>query len=179
MNLSPSLNNINTWQDCSGCEKNLLLNSFITNKKTFRTCNTCRVQNKVIKQQTKAQNQNKNSEKETIIELSDLDEYLIQIFDSYEHNKENQENNTSLKLEFSYEDMGTCDELYEHLINVTKNALSILEDQRSKKNLRWIKSVNKNFKPVEQMTSEIISYKRRRTMPRTFKDHTNNTLFYD
>ncbi|CAG8578680.1 5605_t:CDS:2, partial [Scutellospora calospora] len=38
---------------------------------------------------------------ETIIELSDLDEYLIQIFDLYEHNKENQENNTSLKLEFS------------------------------------------------------------------------------
>ncbi|GES88228.1 hypothetical protein GLOIN_2v1481686 [Rhizophagus clarus] len=54
-----------------------------------------------------------------------------------------------------------------------------LYDQRNKGNLRWARSVEKNFKEIEKMLSEITLYKRRRTMPRTFKDHSNNTLFFN
>ncbi|CAG8477195.1 14377_t:CDS:1, partial [Cetraspora pellucida] len=73
----------------------------------------------------------------------------------------------------------TYEELYIRLINATENVLEILKDQQNKKNFRWIKNVKKNFKPMEQMVSEIHSYKRRKVMPRTLKDHTNNTLFFD
>ena len=44
-------NNIDHKQYCKGCEKNVFLSSFIVNGKSYKTCNTCRVQNKVVYQQ--------------------------------------------------------------------------------------------------------------------------------
>ncbi|RHZ57151.1 hypothetical protein Glove_393g48 [Diversispora epigaea] len=76
-------------------------------------------------------------------------------------------------------DSESCKELYNHLINITEEILEILKDQQAKQNLRWIKGIEKNFKPLEKMLSEITLYKRRRTMPRTYKDHSHNTLFFD
>jgi hypothetical protein len=68
--------------------------------------------------------------------------------------------------------------LYDHLIDVMERSLEILKDQQSKRNFRWVKGVEKNFKPIEKMLSEITLYKRKRTMPR-FKDHSHNTLFFN
>jgi len=77
------------------------------------------------------------------------------------------------------ENLQEVEELYERLIDVTERVLEVLKDQQSKKNSQWIKSVEKNFKAIETMMSEVTVYKRRRTMPRTFKDHSHNTLFFN
>jgi len=77
------------------------------------------------------------------------------------------------------ENLQEVEELYEWLIDVTERVLEVLKDQQSKKNSQWIKSVEKNFKAIETMMSEVTVYKRRRTMPRTFKDHSHNTLFFN
>ncbi len=71
-----------------------------------------------------------------------------------------------------------CEELYNRFIDVMEKTLEILKDQQDKGNFKWIKSVEKNFKPIEEMLSEITVYKRRRTMPRIFKDHSHNTLYF-
>ena len=52
-------------------------------------------------------------------------------------------------------------------------------NRRDKGNLRWAKGIEKNFIPMEKMLSEITLYKRRQTIPQTFKDHTHNTLFFN
>ncbi|CAB4433197.1 unnamed protein product [Rhizophagus irregularis] len=57
------------------------------------------------------------------------------------------------------------EELYNHLIDVMERSLEILRDQQSKRNFKWVKGVEKNFKPIEKMLSEITLYKRKRTMP--------------
>jgi len=70
------------------------------------------------------------------------------------------------------------EELYNQLIDTTEKTLEILKDQQSKGNFKWIKDVKKNFKPIKKMLTEITTYKRRKTMPRTFKDNSHNTLFF-
>ncbi len=60
-----------------------------------------------------------------------------------------------------------------------EKTLEILKDQQDKENFKWIKSVEKNFKLVEKMLSKITIYKRKRIMPRTFKDHSYNILFFE
>jgi hypothetical protein len=93
------------------------------------------------------------------------------------------------------------EELYDRLIVTTERILEILKgnirifyiysksfinmylilfviNQRDKKNFKWVKNIEKNFKPIKNMVSEITVYKKRRTMPR-FKDHSHNTLFFD
>ncbi|RHZ75509.1 hypothetical protein Glove_213g137 [Diversispora epigaea] len=72
-----------------------------------------------------------------------------------------------------------CEELYNHLIDTMEKSLEILKDQQSKKNFKWIKGVEKNFIPIQKMLLEITLYKRRRVMPRTFKDHSCNTMFFN
>jgi hypothetical protein len=76
------------------------------------------------------------------------------------------------------EDVEIYDEIYNRLIDSMERILEILKDQQIKKNVKWIRSVEKNFQPIEVMLSEITLYKRRRTMPRTFKDHSHNTMFF-
>jgi hypothetical protein len=49
----------------------------------------------------------------------------------------------------------------------------------NKKNFKWVKGIENNFKLIEKMLNEITLYKRRRTMPQTFKDHSHNTLFFN
>jgi hypothetical protein len=71
------------------------------------------------------------------------------------------------------------EEVYNRLIDIMERSLEILKDQQGKKNFKWVKGVEKNFKPIEDMLAEISVYKRRRTMPRTFKDHSHNTLFFN
>ena len=77
------------------------------------------------------------------------------------------------------EDEEIYEEIYTRLIDATERSLELLKDQYSKKNFKWIKGVEKNFKPIEGMLNEISVYKRRKTMPCTFKDHSHNTLFFN
>ncbi|CAG8598186.1 6695_t:CDS:1, partial [Racocetra fulgida] len=77
------------------------------------------------------------------------------------------------------DDSQACEELYAHLIEITGKTLEILKDQQNKKNYKWVKNIKKNFNSIEQITSEIASFKQRRTMSCTFKDHLHNTLFFN
>ena len=70
-----------------------------------------------------------------------------------------------------------CDAFYNELIVSTTKALDFLKEQKSAGNIRWVKSVKKNFIPIMEMVKEIEKYKRKRTMPLTWKGHTNNTRF--
>ena len=54
-----------------------------------------------------------------------------------------------------------------------------LIEQQDKENFKWVKGIKENFKLIEEMLSEITLYKRKRTMPRTFKDHSCNTMFFN
>lgn len=67
--------------------------------------------------------------------------------------------------------------IYDRLINVTERALGFLKEHREAKNSKWIKGVERNFLLVENMVREIETYRHRRTMPLTWKDHSNNTRY--
>src|SRR6266496_1246615 len=59
-------NNIDHKQYCKGCEKNVFLSSFIVNGKSYKTCNTCCVQNKAVYQRKiQAKQQAKKLNKDT------------------------------------------------------------------------------------------------------------------
>ncbi len=63
------------------------------------------------------------------------------------------------------EDSRIYEELYNQLIDIMEKTLEILKDQQSKGNFKWIKDVEKNFKLIKKMLTEIMIYKRRKTMP--------------
>jgi hypothetical protein len=69
------------------------------------------------------------------------------------------------------------DTIYDELIETTTKALILLQEQKSTGNLQWVNSVRKNFEPIIKMVEETEKYRKRRTMPLTWKDHTNNTMF--
>ena len=54
--------------------------------------------------------------------------------------------------------------LYNQLIDIMEKTLEILKDQQSKGNFKWIKDVEKNFKLIKKMLTEITIYKRRKIM---------------
>ncbi|CAB4438821.1 unnamed protein product [Rhizophagus irregularis] len=95
-------NNNNKQQYCSGCENNFPSSSFTTNGKFYRTCNTCRLQNKAAYQRKllyKQQNPDTNDD-QIIIEFDDFHDFLADSFDNKENN-ENQENRENLEFKFS------------------------------------------------------------------------------
>jgi hypothetical protein len=67
--------------------------------------------------------------------------------------------------------------IYDRLIDVTEKALGYLKEHKETKNSRWIKGVERNFLLIENMVREVETYRHRRTMPLTWKDHSNNTRF--
>src|ERR1051325_6323163 len=93
MNANPLVINNDTGskQRCKGCEKNVPFSLFITNEKSYKTCNTCRTQNKAFYRQ-KLQKSND----QILIEFNDLGDYLSEVFDALENeaieNQENEEN---------------------------------------------------------------------------------------
>ena len=70
-----------------------------------------------------------------------------------------------------------CDLFYNELIVSTTQALNLLEEQKAAGNIKWVKNVKKNFIPIIEMVKEVEKYKRKRTMPLTWKGHTNNTRY--
>ncbi|CAG8542548.1 12522_t:CDS:1 [Gigaspora margarita] len=69
------------------------------------------------------------------------------------------DNITNFNVIEDEESVQNSDKIYTRLINTTKKILEILEDQQNKKNYRWVKNVEKNFRPIEKMADEITSYK--------------------
>lgn len=67
--------------------------------------------------------------------------------------------------------------LYDELIESTIKALALLQEQKAANNLHWVNGVKKNFNQIIKMVEEVEQYRRRRTMPFTFKGHTHNTRF--
>jgi hypothetical protein len=90
-------NNINNeqWQYCKGCEKNWPSSLFTTNGKLYRTCNTCRLQNKAVYQRKLIQKQQDNAVDP--IEFSDFNDFMAELFEKVTNDNENQEN-----LEFKF-----------------------------------------------------------------------------
>lgn len=64
---------------------------------------------------------------------------------------------------------------FDHLISVTEQTLTYLKEQRDQGNTKWVKSVKKNFRAIEQMIEDIGTYGRQRSMPFTNKKRTHNT----
>ena len=92
-------------------------------------------------------------------------------------NKENDPNNN-----YSNGNLFTSDDLaeegiFDDLINVTKKALSLIEEQKLIGNVKWCKSVKKSFDPITKLVEDVEKYRRKRTMPLTWKGQTNNTRY--
>jgi hypothetical protein len=60
-----------------------------------------------------------------------------------------------------------------------KRALQIVQGQHALLNIQWARSINKNIEGVRKMISDIDKYENRITNPRTWKEHNNNTMFYE
>ena len=76
-------------QWCKGCEKNVPSSLFITNGKSYKTCNICRAQNKAFYRQ-KSQ---KFNDDQILIEFYDLSDFISEVFNEFENEAtENQEN---------------------------------------------------------------------------------------
>ncbi|GBC08232.1 hypothetical protein RclHR1_00080009 [Rhizophagus clarus] len=67
--------------------------------------------------------------------------------------------------------------LHDELIETTTKALMLLQEKKSAGNNQWVNGVKKNFEPIIKMAKEVETYQRRKTIPFTWKDHTNNTMF--
>ena len=87
------------------------------------------------------------------------------------------DDNNSEEILQDTDNLEDCDLLYYELIVSTTKVLNLLEEQKAAGNIRWVKNVKKNFIPIIEMVEEVEKYKRKRTMPLTWKGHTNNTRY--
>ncbi|PKY56448.1 hypothetical protein RhiirA4_476750 [Rhizophagus irregularis] len=68
-------------------------------------------------------------------------------------------------------------EIFDDLIDTTEKALTLLKEQKSAGNIKWCKSAMKSFNGIIKLAKEVEQYQRKRTMPLTWKDHTNSTRY--
>ncbi|CAG8560412.1 3543_t:CDS:1, partial [Paraglomus occultum] len=71
------------------------------------------------------------------------------------------------------------DASFDELINVTRKALDLLEEQKSKGSTRWCKGVKRYFEPVSRLVTDVEQYRRKRTMPLTWKGHNDSTRYLE
>ena len=104
MNSKPPVTNYNInnkQQYCKGCENNFPPNSFTANGKSYRTCNTCRFQDKAAYQRKLLYKQQNDADNDQmIIEFHEFHDFLADSFDNIENN-ENKENRENLEFKFS------------------------------------------------------------------------------
>ncbi|CAG8698407.1 12440_t:CDS:2 [Racocetra persica] len=60
---------------------------------------------------------------------------------------------------------------------VLSDALKIVQEQENANNIQWARSVQGSFKGIQNLVTDIQSYQRRITNPRTWKDHNQHTMF--
>ena len=68
-------------------------------------------------------------------------------------------------------------ELFDDLINTTRKPLSLLEEQKLAGNIKWCKAVKKSFNSIAKLVEDVEQYRRKRTMPLTWKGHSDNTRY--
>jgi len=69
--------------------------------------------------------------------------------------------------------------IFDELEAYLNDAKKIVAEQRQVKNYRWAKSVVRNFSGIKKLVNDVKSYSRRITLPRTWKDHNENTMFLE
>ncbi|CAG8491273.1 3778_t:CDS:2 [Racocetra fulgida] len=69
------------------------------------------------------------------------------------------------------------DQLFKNYESMLQDALSIVQEQHEIKNVKWAKSVEKSFKGINKLVTDIKAYKRKIKNPRTWKDHNRHTMF--
>src|SRR5688572_28628964 len=98
MNSKPLITNVNIdnnqWQCCRGCDRNFPPSSFTSSGKSYRTCNTCRIQNKAVYQRKLIHKQENYADDQTAIEFHDFYDFFANLFENSTNNEE-QENNNS------------------------------------------------------------------------------------
>ena len=76
-----------------------------------------------------------------------------------------------------YESIDEDNKLFDDLIATTKKALVLLEEQKLAGSFKWCKAVTKSFNGVTRLVKDVEQYRRKRTMPLTWKGHTDNTRY--
>jgi len=101
--------NINNEQQyCKGCERYFSPNSFTNNRKSYRTCNACRIQNKAVYQRKLIQKQQNNaySDDQMPTEFHNFDDFIVHIFDLFESititDNEREQENINPEFKVSY-----------------------------------------------------------------------------
>jgi len=69
--------------------------------------------------------------------------------------------------------------IFDELEAYLNDAKKIVAEQHQAKNYRWAKSVVRNFSGIKKLVDDVKSYSRRITLPRTWKDHNENTMFLE
>ncbi|CAG8465459.1 13941_t:CDS:2 [Racocetra persica] len=67
--------------------------------------------------------------------------------------------------------------LFEEYKSILLDAIEIVQEQENANNIQWAQSVQGSFKGIRNLVTDIQSYKRRITNPRTWKDHNEHTMF--
>ena len=57
--------------------------------------------------------------------------------------------------------------------------MSIVREQHTLNNYKWIKAVDKNFDGIRKLVNDITKFNRRISNPRTWKDSTNSTMYLE
>jgi len=57
--------------------------------------------------------------------------------------------------------------------------MSIVHEQHTLNNHKWIKAVDKNFDGIRKLVNDINKFNRRISNPRTWKDSTNSTMYLE
>lgn len=67
-------------------------------------------------------------------------------------------------------------ELFDELINTTRKALFLLEEQKLAGNIKWCKAVKKLVNPIIKF-EDVEHYQNKQIMSLTWKRHTDNTRY--
>ncbi|CAG8745174.1 16778_t:CDS:2, partial [Cetraspora pellucida] len=89
----------------------------------------------------------------------------------------NNNNDKSLTDIAAAMDNDNSDQLFENYESILQDALLIVREQREANNVKWAQAVEKSFKEISTMVTDIKKYKRRITNPKTWKDHNKYTMF--
>ncbi|CAB4374030.1 unnamed protein product [Rhizophagus irregularis] len=84
------------------------------------------------------------------------------------------QNECTIHEELTKDDFDT---FFDELISITKAATDLLEEHKLSQNIKWGKGIEKNFNSIRKMVQEVETYRRKRTIPLTWKGHTHNTRF--
>src|SRR4051812_22550145 len=117
MNSKTLIINNNEQQYCKGCERNFPPSSFTTNGKSYRTCNTCRIQNRKVYQQKIMPEVD-----QMVIEFPDFNDFMADLFEEGNENKENIEFKLSCIIKIiTLEAASNLKEWVERIVKVISN----------------------------------------------------------